>query len=123
MAEVLEFSDGGYRFIRGVFQYSAGVAALPGFEIERARFFRPLPLAAGFAAIEAHLKSRGRAPSALCACELRSPAPVSDAGFGQFNAHYVDQLDAWQSGTTYPFPFTAAAVEAATKDHLVLKPA
>lgn len=95
MAEVLEFSDGGYRFIRGVFQYSAGAAALPGFEIERVRFFRPLPLAAGFLAIEAHLKSRGRAPTALCACELRSPAPVSDAGFAQFNEHYVDQLKAW----------------------------
>jgi len=40
-----------------------------------------------------------------------------------FSTHYVDQLDAWQSGATYPFPFTAAAVQAATKDHLVLKPA
>ncbi len=39
-----------------------------------------------------------------------------------FNAHYVDQLDAWQSGTTYPFAFTATAVQAAAKDHLVLKP-
>ena len=39
-----------------------------------------------------------------------------------FNAHYVDQLDAWQNGTTYPFAFSAAAVQAATKDHLVLKP-
>ncbi len=95
MAEVLEFSDGGYRFIRGVFQYSAGVAGLPGFEIERARFFRPLPLATGFRAIEAHLRSRGREPTALCACELRSPAPVSDAGFARFNSHYVDQLKVW----------------------------
>jgi penicillin amidase len=40
-----------------------------------------------------------------------------------YNAHYVDQLDAWQTGATFPFPFTAAAVEAAAKDHLVLKPA
>lgn len=39
-----------------------------------------------------------------------------------FNAHYVDQLDAWQSGTTYLFAFTATAVQAAAKDHLVLKP-
>jgi penicillin amidase len=39
-----------------------------------------------------------------------------------YNSHYVDQLDAWNSGATFPFPFSAAAVEAATKDHLVLKP-
>ena len=50
MAEVLAFPDGNYRYIRGVFQYSAGVAAEPGFEIERVRFFRPLPLARRFRA-------------------------------------------------------------------------
>jgi len=95
MAEVLFFPDGGYRFIRGVFQYSAGVAAQPGFEIERVRFFRPLPLAEGFQAIRGHLDRRGRSLTALCACELRSPAPVSEAGFSAFNALYVDQLKAW----------------------------
>jgi hypothetical protein len=95
MAEILAFPDGGYRFIRGVFQYSAGVAAQPGFEIERARFFRPLPLAEGFQGIQAHLQRKGRTPSALCACELRSPAPLSDAGFSKFNTLYVDQLKAW----------------------------
>jgi penicillin amidase len=40
-----------------------------------------------------------------------------------YNAHYVDQLDAWQTGGTFPFAFTAVAVESATKDRLVLKPA
>ena len=39
-----------------------------------------------------------------------------------FGTHYVDQLDAWQSGVTYPFLFSAAAVQAAAKDHLVLTP-
>jgi penicillin G amidase len=39
-----------------------------------------------------------------------------------YNAHYVDQLDAWASGTTYPFPFSAAAVDAAARDRLVLTP-
>ena len=38
MAEVIAFPAGGYRFIKGPFQYSAGVAADAGFEIERARF-------------------------------------------------------------------------------------
>ena len=40
MAEIASVSVAGYRFLRGVFQYSAGVAAEPGFEIERARFLR-----------------------------------------------------------------------------------
>src|SRR6478609_857839 len=60
MAEVISFEPGGYRYIKGVFQYSAGVAAEPGYEIVRARFARPLPLREGFAAIEAHLQSKKR---------------------------------------------------------------
>ncbi|MEP7302054.1 MAG: hypothetical protein ABI699_11035 [Caldimonas sp.] len=95
MAEVLAFPDGDYRFIRGVFQYSAGVAAEPGFEIERVRFFRPLALREGFEAIQARLEARGRALTAFCACELRSPAPVSEAGFSAFNEVYVEQLKDW----------------------------
>ncbi len=39
-----------------------------------------------------------------------------------YNRNYVDQLDAWQEGTTFPFPFTVAAVDAATTDRLLLKP-
>ena len=31
------FAAGNYRFIKAVFQYSGGVAAEPGYEIERAR--------------------------------------------------------------------------------------
>src|SRR5438045_189783 len=67
---VVPFEPGGYRYIRGVFQYSAGVAAQPGFELERARFARPLSLVQGFAAVEAHLKSLGRPSTAFAACEL-----------------------------------------------------
>src|SRR5579863_9884706 len=51
-ATTIEVPGGGYRYIPGVFQYSAGVAALDGFRIERAEFLRPVPLAAGFASIE-----------------------------------------------------------------------
>ena len=40
MAEVLAFEAGGYRYIKAVFQYSGGVAAEPGYEIERARLVR-----------------------------------------------------------------------------------
>jgi len=39
-----------------------------------------------------------------------------------YSANYVDQLDAWRDGTTYPFAFTTAAVAQATVDTLTLKP-
>lgn len=95
MPAVQLFSPGGYRFIPGPFQYSGGVAAEPGFRIERARFANPPPLADGFAAIEAHLARLGRPPTAFCACELRSPAQFTDAGFVAFNRSYVERLAAW----------------------------
>ncbi|MEO7402987.1 MAG: hypothetical protein ABIU95_04890, partial [Burkholderiales bacterium] len=71
------FAAGGYHYVPGVFQYSAGVAAANGFDLERARFDRPLPLAQGFAAIAAHLSSIGRPLTAFAQCELRSPAPFT----------------------------------------------
>lgn len=89
------FTPGGYRFLPAFFQYSGGVAAAPGFAIERARFRRPLPLADGFAAVEAHLARLGRPPPALCACELRSPAQFTEEGFIAFNRLYVERLAAW----------------------------
>lgn len=95
MAEVLYFPDGGYRFVKGVFPYSAAVAPLQGFEMERARFHRPVALAAAFTAIEAHLKAIGRPVTALCACELRSPAPFTEQGFADFNKVYVGKLVEW----------------------------
>ena len=55
MSAVSKFSPGGYRFVRGVFQYSAGVAAEPGYEIARARFAKLVPIAEGLKRIEAHL--------------------------------------------------------------------
>jgi hypothetical protein len=91
----IEFAAGGFRYLPSVFQYSAGVAAQPGFVIERAELARPLPIAEGFAAVEAHLSARGRPPTAFCACELRSPAPFSEQGFGEFNRAYVRTLERW----------------------------
>ena len=95
MADVVVFEPGGYRYIAGVFQYSAGVAAEPGFAIERARLARPVPLAEGFAAVEAHLAAIGRPSTAFCACELRSPEPFSEQGFVDFNRAYVQTLERW----------------------------
>ena len=85
MAEVVPFLAGGYRYIKSVFQYSAGAAAEPGFEVHRARLAKPLPLAEGFRAVEKHLAALGRPTSAFCACELRSPEPFSEQGFIDFN--------------------------------------
>ncbi|CAN7647618.1 MULTISPECIES: 2-amino-5-chloromuconate deaminase CnbZ [unclassified Variovorax] len=94
-AELVDFPEGGYRYLKGVFQYSGGVAALPGYAIERMVFPEALPLAEGFEAIAAHLAALGRPLAALCACELRSPAPFSEAGFEAFNRHYAGTLERW----------------------------
>jgi len=86
---------GGYRYLPGVFQYSAGVAALDGFQIERVTFQTLVPLADGFTLIERYLTERSLPLVAFCACELRSPAPFTDAGFIAFNRHYCGTLQQW----------------------------
>jgi len=92
---VSRFTQGGYRFVNGVFQYSAGVAAEPGFEIVRARFAKIVPIEKGFERIKAHLAGLGRPIFAFCACELRSPRPFDDADFLAFNKSYVEPLRRW----------------------------
>jgi hypothetical protein len=95
MSDVVVFRAGGYRYIKAAFQYSSGVAAEPGFEIERVRLLKPLPLAEGYIAIEARLKALGRPSTAFAACELRSPAPFTEQGFIAFNREYVKTLARW----------------------------
>lgn len=95
MTETVVFKAGDYQYIRGPFQYSGGVAALPGFVIERAHFPQPKPMQEGFRAIEAHLVTLGRPLTSFCACELRSPAPFTEAGFIAFNRNYVETLERW----------------------------
>ena len=99
-----DFAAGNYRFIPAVFQYSAGVAAGPGFEIERVRFDRPVALAEGFAQIAKYIQGAGRPLTSFCACELRSPAAFTDEGFKNFNLHYVKTLAEWgiYDGKTNP---------------------
>ena len=86
---------GGYTFLRGIAPYSAGVIALAGYEIERARFIAPLPLDEGFRRVRAHLDQIGRPAQALCGIELRSPSPFTFDGFNDFNKSYVRVLDSW----------------------------
>ena len=95
MSDLRNFEPGGYAFLAAGFPYSAGVIALPGFRIVRARLPRGRSMQDGFAAIRAHLESRGRPLTALCAAELRSPAPFSFDGFREFNRGYVDVLREW----------------------------
>jgi hypothetical protein len=99
-----DFLPGNYRFIPGVFQYSGGAAADPGFEIERVRFDKPVPLAEGFKQIAQYIKAAGRPLTSFAACELRSPAAFTDQGFRDFNLHYVKTLAEWglYDGKTNP---------------------
>ncbi|MCD0419892.1 hypothetical protein LOC51_21980 [Rubrivivax sp. JA1024] len=95
MIETVEAPNSGYRYMPGVFQYSCGIAALPGFAIERVRFADPVPLKQGFARIAEILKAAGRPLTAFGACELRSPAPFTEDGFKAFNEIYIETLIDW----------------------------
>ena len=95
MTAVSNLAMGGYRFLPSVFQYSAGVAALPGYQIQRVRLRSPMLLADGFNFIERHMRSAGRPLAALCACELRSPAQFTEEGFRAFNVSYAGTLEKW----------------------------
>ena len=95
MAATIDLPAAGYRYIPFAFQYSGGVEALAGYRIERVEFSRPVPLAAGFAWIEAYLGKHGIPLLGFCACELRSPAQFTDQGFIDFNRHYTSTLMRW----------------------------
>jgi hypothetical protein len=93
--EVVDLNSRGFRFIKAVFQYSAGVASLPGFQIVRVRLHRWLPLTEGLKLVEDTIRAAGRPLTAFCACELRSPAPFTEDGFKAFNKVYIDGLKLW----------------------------
>jgi hypothetical protein len=95
MSGTAVFEPGGYRYIPAVFQYSGGVAAEEGHELERVRFLAPVPLAEAFEKVEAHLKAIGRPSTAFAHCELRSPGQFNDQGFIDFNKQYVVTLERW----------------------------
>lgn len=91
----IDFPAGGFSFVPGVFQYSAGVRALQGYRIERVRFTNPVSIAAGFARIADYLRTQSVPLTAFCACELRSPAPFTEEGFRTFNEAYAKVLGEW----------------------------
>jgi hypothetical protein len=95
MYSIAVFKEGGYRYLPSVFQYSAGVAAEPGFQLVQARFRSLLPINDAFICIEKHLKKIGRPLIAFAHCELRSPRQFDDQGFIDFNRAYVRTLEQW----------------------------
>jgi hypothetical protein len=65
------FEPSGYAYAPGVFQYSASVRALPGFEIERVRFARTAE----------HPNRRAIASRACAAVAVGAPCPREPARF------------------------------------------
>jgi hypothetical protein len=92
---LVENEQGNYLFLPSSSRYSAGVVASPGHEIVRAVLKRPRPLAEGFDRIQGHLQEQKRPRAALCALELRSPEPLTFAGFAAFNEGYRTLLHDW----------------------------
>jgi hypothetical protein len=87
--------EGDYRFLPGIAPYSCGVVSKPGFEIVHAVLDVPLPYRDGMDKIAGFLRSVNRPLAALCAVELRSPAPFSFEGFAALNAEYASILKNW----------------------------
>jgi hypothetical protein len=95
MIGAIECPNGRYRFLPGIAPFSAGVIAIPGWEVVHATLRRPLPWRQGFELIDAHLTAQQRPRAALCAIELRIPAPLTFDGFDDFNAGYQALLKDW----------------------------
>ena len=86
---------GHYHFLKGIDPYSCGVIADPGYEIVNVTLKKPIPWREGFTQIDAYLKGQGRERTALCAIQLRSPAPFTMEGFIDFNRGYCEILQEW----------------------------
>ena len=96
MAEIIDFKAGDFSFLVAPGgPFSAGVRANKGFALHRARFARPVPMMDGFARIKQHLSKVGRPVTALAACELRSPKPMTVQEFQDFNREYLKTLHEW----------------------------
>ncbi|MEZ6128725.1 MAG: hypothetical protein R3C59_08585 [Planctomycetaceae bacterium] len=86
---------GGYRFLPAIAPYSAGVVALPGFEIVHATLQSPRPWQAGLNAAGQNLEQIGLTCRNICAVELRCPTPYPLQGFVDFNNLYRQLLKNW----------------------------
>ena len=86
---------GHYHFLKGIDPYSCGVIADSGYEIVNVTLKYPSPWREGFTRIDAYLKAQGCGRTALCAMQLRSPAPFTMEGFIDFNRGYCEVLQEW----------------------------
>ena len=93
---LIECPTGSYRFLAGIDAFSSGVVAMPGHEIVHATLQTPVPYRDGFALIDRHVTRLDRPRAALCAIELRSPAPFTFDGFAEFNRGYRAILEDWR---------------------------
>lgn len=89
---IIDNPKGGFRFLRGIAPYSAGIAAAQGYSVVHVTLARPAPYREAFARIDRHLQEQARPSQALCGIELRSPRPFTFAGFEEFNGTYVELL-------------------------------
>jgi hypothetical protein len=86
---------GHYHFLKGIDPYSCGVIANQGYEIVHIALKKYIPWRDGFTRIEAYLKAQGQNRTALCAIQLRCPAPFTMDGFIAFNREYCQVLQEW----------------------------
>ena len=86
---------GHYHFLKGIDPYSCGVITDAGYEIVNITLKKPIPWREGFTRIDAYLKAQGQEKPALCAIQLRSPAPFTIDGFIAFNRGYCQVLQEW----------------------------
>ena len=93
--KAIENAKGGYIYLPAGYPFSSGAAAMPGYEVVKAVFRRPVPWRKGFDAIEQQLAAANRPKQALCGVELRCPVPMSPDGFHEFNTGYRAILEAW----------------------------
>lgn len=93
--QLLDNPTGGYRFLTGIAPYSSGVVAMPDYEIVHNILREPTPYRVGFEMIDALLSANQRPRQALCAIQLRSPAPFTFDGFAGFNGTYQALLAEW----------------------------
>ncbi len=93
---LLDNPRGNFSFVRGYgAPFSAGAVAGPGFDLVHVTFKPLARMADGFAHIERHLREAGRPINAVCGIELRIPAPLTPAGFDEFNRGYIERLTTW----------------------------
>lgn len=109
--ELQQHPRGNYQFLTGIAPYSSAVIAAPGYTLVRAYLARPVPYRNGFERIARLLSQFNRPKQALCAVELRIPAPLPFQGFIDFNREYCTILQDWDIyvGETNPVARTNVA--------------